>query len=87
MGGARKVRLGEVLTAYGAEYVRSRGGGGSGGATGEDWALCAEQGGPGVESKAGGGIADLEVAEDFVRRGGSRLGTRRVVKGVKALEN
>ena len=36
--------------------------------------------------KAAGGIAGLKDAEDFVALGADRLGTSRIVKAVKALE-
>ena len=42
--------------------------------------------GPNVKIKAAGGIADLKDAEDFIALGASRLGTSRIVKAVKAME-
>ena len=49
-------------------------------------ALFAAHVGPNVKIKAAGGIADLKDAEDFIRLGASRLGTSRIVKAVKAME-
>ena len=82
-----KIRLCEIVTASGAEYIKTSTGFGGGGATREDVALFAKHVGPNVKIKAAGGIADLKDAEDFIRLGASRLGTSRVVKAVKVLEN
>ena len=84
---AEKIRMCEIVTASGADYIKTSTGFGTGGATREDVALFAKHVGPGVKIKAAGGIADLKDAEDFLRLGASRLGTSRVVKAVKALEN
>ena len=39
-----------------------------------------------MKIKAAGGIANLQDAEDFVKLGADRLGTSRIVKAVKAME-
>ena len=57
-----------------------------GGATREDVALFKAHVAPHVKIKAAGGIAGLKDAEDFVALGADRLGTSRIVKAVKALE-
>ena len=84
---AEKIRMCEIVTASDADYIKTSTGFGTSGATREDVALFAQHVGPGVKIKAAGGIADLKDAEDFLRLGASRLGTSRVVKAVKALEN
>ena len=81
-----KIRLCEVVTESGADFIKTSTGFGGGGATREDVALMAVHVGPGVAIKAAGGIATLQDAEDFIALGASRLGTSRVVKAVKALE-
>ena len=81
-----KIRMCEVVTASGAEYIKTSTGFGGGGATREDVALFARHIGPGVKIKAAGGIANLQDAEDFLALGASRLGTSRIVKAVKAME-
>ena len=81
-----KVKLCGIVTASGADYIKTSTGFGGGGATREDVALFAAHVGPHVKIKAAGGIADLKDAEDFIRLGASRLGTSRIVKAVKAME-
>ena len=81
-----KIKMCEIVTASGADYIKTSTGFGTGGATREDVALFAKHVGPDVKIKAAGGIADLKDAEDFIALGASRLGTRRIVKAVKAME-
>jgi len=82
-----KIKLCGIVTASGADYIKTSTGFGGGGATREDVALFAKHVGPGVKIKAAGGISTLADAEDFINLGADRLGTSRVVKAVKALEN
>lgn len=81
-----KIKLCGIVTASGADYIKTSTGFGGGGATREDVALFAKHIGPNVKIKAAGGIADLKDAEDFIHLGASRLGTSRIVKAVKAME-
>ena len=81
-----KIKMCEIVTASGADYIKTSTGFGGGGATREDVALFAKHVGPNVKIKAAGGIADLKDAEDFINLGASRLGTSRIVKAVKAME-
>ena len=83
---AEKIRLGEIVTESGADFIKTSTGFGGGGATREDVALMAAHVGPKVKIKAAGGIASLEDAADFIALGADRLGTSRVVKAVKAME-
>ena len=82
-----KIRMCGIVTASGADYIKTSTGFGGGGATREDVALFAKHIGPNVKIKAAGGIANLQDAEDFINLGASRLGTSRIVKAVKAMEN
>ena len=82
-----KVKMCEIVTASGAEYIKTSTGFGGGGATREDVALFAKHIGPDVKIKAAGGIASIADAEDFIALGASRLGTSRIVKAVKHTEN
>ena len=81
-----KIRLCELVTASGADYIKTSTGFSTGGATFDDVALFAKHVGKGVKIKAAGGISSLEDAEKFIELGASRLGTSRVVKIVKQTE-
>ena len=81
-----KIRMCQVVSDAGADFIKTSTGFGGGGATREDVALFAKHVAPEVRIKAAGGIADLQDAEDFVNLGASRLGTSRIVKAVKGQE-
>ena len=55
-------------------------------ATFQDVELFAKHVAPHVKIKAAGGISSLEDAETFISLGASRLGTSRIVKLAKAME-
>lgn len=78
-----KIEMCRVVTAAGADYIKTSTGFSSGGATREDVALFKAHVGPGVKIKAAGGISTLQDAEDFISLGADRLGTSRIVKLVK----
>lgn len=78
-----KIKMCELVTSAGADYIKTSTGFSTGGATREDVALFAKHVGEGVLIKAAGGIASLADAEDFIKLGASRLGTSRVVKIAK----
>lgn len=78
-----KVKMCEIVSASGAEYIKTSTGFSTGGATREDVALFAENVKPGVKIKAAGGISSIKDAEDFISLGAERLGTSRIVKIVK----
>lgn len=78
-----KIKMCEIVTASGAEYIKTSTGFSTGGATREDVALFARHIGSGVKIKAAGGISTLQDAEDFLALGADRLGTSRIVKLVK----
>ena len=81
-----KIKMCEIVTASNADFIKTSTGFGTGGATREDVELFAKHVGPNIKIKAAGGIANLQDAEDFIKLGASRLGTSRVVKAVKAME-
>ena len=81
-----KIKLCEIVSASGAEYIKTSTGFAGGGATREDVALFAKHVAPHVKIKAAGGISSLQDAEDFIHLGASRLGTSRIVKAVKGIE-
>ena len=76
-----------IVTDAGADYIKTSTGFSKGGATPKDVSLMVENVGRDVKVKAAGGISDLSDAEAFLKLGADRLGTSRVVKAVKALEN
>ena len=78
-----KIKMCEIVTASGAEYIKTSTSFSTGGATREDVALFARHIGSGVKIKAAGGISTLQDAEDFLALGADRLGTSRIVKLVK----
>ena len=80
-----KIRMCEIVTESGAEYIKTSTGFSTAGATFEDIALFAKHIGPDVKMKAAGGISSLEDAEKFIELGAGRLGTSRIVKIVKAM--
>ena len=84
--GEEKVKLCEIVSNSGADFIKTSTGFAGGGATREDVALFAKPVAPHVKSKAAGGISSLQDAEDFIRLGASRLGTSRIVKAVKGIE-
>ncbi|MBQ1896861.1 MAG: deoxyribose-phosphate aldolase [Lachnospiraceae bacterium] len=81
-----KIKMCEIVTGSGADYIKTSTGFASGGATFEDVKLFAGHVGSGVKIKAAGGISSLEDAEKFMELGASRLGTSRIVKIVKSME-
>lgn len=78
-----KVKMCEIVSASGAEYIKTSTGFSTSGATREDIALFAANVRPGLKMKAAGGISSLKDAEDFIELGAERLGTSRIVKIVK----
>ena len=81
-----KVKLCEIVTFAGADFIKTSTGFGGGGATFEDAELMVKNVGEGVKVKASGGISGLEDAQKFLDIGAERLGTSRIVKAVKEAE-
>ena len=78
-----KVKMCEIVTAAGADYINTSTGFSTAGATFDDIELFAKNIGPKVKMKAAGGIASMEDAEKFIALGADRLGTSRIIKLVK----
>jgi len=81
-----KVKMCEIVSSSGAEYIKTSTGFSKNGATIGDVKLMVNSVNNGVLVKAAGGISSIKDAEDFINIGASRLGTSRVVKAVKELE-
>ena len=75
-----KLQLCSIVSASGAEYIKTSTGFSAGGATFEDVELLRAHCDPRVRIKAAGGIATLADAERFIALGADRLGTSRIVK-------
>ncbi len=81
-----KIRMCEVVTAAGAEFIKTSTGFSKAGATVADVALMRMHVGDDVKVKAAGGISSIEDAESMMAVGAERLGTSRIVKIVKSME-
>ena len=82
-----KVALCKCVSDSGADYIKTSTGFSTAGATFHDVELFAANVAPHVKIKAAGGISSIEDAEKFIALGADRLGTSRVVKIAKGLEN
>lgn len=78
-----KIKMCEIVSQSGADYIKTSTGFSSGGATEHDIKIFAENVDASVKIKAAGGISSIEDAESFIKLGASRLGTSRIVKIVK----
>ena len=78
-----KVKMCQLVTSSGADFIKTSTGFSTGGATREDIILFAKNVGPNVRIKAAGGISTLDDAKDFISLGASRLGTSRIVNIIK----
>ncbi len=81
-----KIKMCEIVTNAGADYIKTSTGFSKAGATFEDIELFAKYVGEDVKIKAAGGIATMEDAKQFINLGASRLGTSRIVKLAKQQE-
>ncbi len=81
-----KVRACAIVSASGADFIKTSTGFSTGGATREDVALLRANCAKHVRVKASGGISSLEDAVDFISLGAERLGTSRLVKLAAAME-
>ena len=78
-----KIKMCEIVTKSGAEYIKTSTGFSTGGATFNDIALMKKYVGQDVKIKAAGGISSLDDAAKFMELGADRLGTSRIVKIIK----
>ncbi len=81
-----KIKMCEIVTKAGADYIKTSTGFSTAGATFDDVKLFAEHVGEKVKIKAAGGISSLEDAEKFLALGADRLGTSRIIKLLKKEE-
>lgn len=78
-----KIKMCEIVTEAGADFIKTSTGFSTAGATFADVELFEKYVGPKVKIKAAGGISSMEDAEKFIELGAARLGTSRIVKIVK----
>lgn len=78
-----KIKMCEIVSKSGADYIKTSTGFSKAGATFEDIALFAKYVDSNVKIKAAGGISSFDDAEKFIELGASRLGTSRIVKLAK----
>ena len=74
-----KIKMCEVVSDSGADYIKTSTGFSTGGATFEDVKLMREHVGAHVKVKAAGGISSVADAETFIALGAERLGTSRLI--------
>lgn len=80
---SEKIQMCQIVSAAGADFIKTSTGFAGGGATPEDIKLFAKHISRGVQIKAAGGISSLEDAKEFISLGATRLGTSRIVKLIK----
>lgn len=78
-----KIKMCEIVTSAGAEFIKTSTGFSTAGATFSDVELMRQYVGTNVKVKAAGGISSFEGAEKFIELGADRLGTSRLVKIMK----
>ena len=81
-----KIKMCEIVTSAGAEYIKTSTGFSTAGATFADVELMRKYIGKDVKVKAAGGISSFDDAEKFMSLGADRLGTSRLVKIMKNVD-
>lgn len=79
-----KIKMAQIVTESGADYIKTSTGFSTGGATREDVKLLKDHVGAHMKVKASGGISSTQDAMDFINLGADRLGTSQIVKIVKS---
>lgn len=82
-----KIKMCEIVTKAGADYIKTSTGFSTGGATFADVELFAKHIGPEIKIKAAGGISSLEDARKFLSLGVDRLGTSRMIRLIRNEES
>lgn len=75
-----KIRMCQIVTEAGADYIKTSTGFGTGGATLEDICLFREHVGSQVKIKAAGGVKTIEDMEAFLAEGADRIGSSSAVR-------
>lgn len=82
-----KIRLCDIVSRSGADFIKTSTGFSKGGATPEDIRLMRKHCAPGLKIKAAGGISTLADAEEFLKLGADRLGSSRIVRLIREEES
>lgn len=82
-----KVKMCEIITKSGADFVKTSTGFSNGGATVDDIVLLKEHIGDNIKIKAAGGISSLKDAQKFLDLGVARLGSSKIVSLVDEVIN
>jgi deoxyribose-phosphate aldolase len=75
-----KIRMCELVTEAGADFIKTSTGFSGAGATVDDVRLLKENVGPKVLVKAAGGISTIDDALEMIEAGASRLGTSKMIR-------
>ena len=82
-----KIRLCDIVSRSGADFIKTSTGFSKGGATPEDIRLMRKYCAPELKIKAAGGISTLADAEEFLKLGADRLGSSRIVRLIREEES
>ena len=74
-----KIKMCEIVTKSGADFIKTSTGFGTGGATFDDIELFKNNIGKNVKMKAAGGVSTIDDLEKFITLGCERVGTSRAV--------
>lgn len=77
-----KIKMCEIVSESGADFIKTSTGFSTGGATREDIAIMKKYS-YGIKIKAAGGIKSIDDATDFIKLGADRLGTSSLLKMFK----
>lgn len=78
-----KIKLCDIVTKAGADYIKTSTGFGTVGATHEDIKLFKANVGKDIKIKAAGGMSDLDDMRKYLDEGADRLGTSKAVSIIK----
>ena len=78
-----KIKMCEIVTSAGADYIKTSTGFGGAGATFADIELFSRHIGPNVKMKAAGGVRSVADMEAFLKAGCDRIGTSSAIKLIK----
>ncbi|WP_282920522.1 deoxyribose-phosphate aldolase [Ignavigranum ruoffiae] len=77
-------KVSKIVTASGADFIKTSTGFSTAGARVEDIQLMRQAGGPDIGIKASGGVSNREQAEAMIQAGATRIGASKGIEIVKA---